>query len=260
MAKKKEYQIELKAENKELQKRLRESSKELDKLKRKSKETQDSFKSFGKGFSAIAGSVTGLVAPILSTKVAFDEFTRVMERSQSAGDEFRNTIEGIREGLTNWLSSDFTSSLSDFVKSAKELAEFKDSLGNFNMSKELMESGLIAEIQDIRTQIVEAKENGDTKLINALIEQEKEKLNKMEELSKFNQEQITTYIQKTVKSTLPTGSFVDDFGIDEFNKMLTLSAKRWGDDMKKKAKEFAKEYQKTSDKWKMQIQPIMKHM
>lgn len=216
----------------------------------KSKKNVNGFQSDIAKMSGVAVSGVMKFAGVLGIAVTASEgFNKVMNSSQTLGDEYARTMDGLKGGVDQFFYSigsgdwtPFMSGLSETIRLAREAYNAMDQLGNTKMSFSYFDAKNQAIVQE---QITILKDKDSTE------EQKKAARELLDKTLKDQDEIVGQYkrrsnnaVQAMVKAAIGLDG-VDVSGID-IDKVLKLDVSSAGDEQKaqlaKQYKDFVDEY------------------
>lgn len=223
----------------------------------KSKKNVNGFQSDIAKMSGVAVSGVMKFAGVLGIAVTASEgFNKVMNSSQTLGDEYARTMDGLKGGVDQFFYSigsgdwtPFMSGLSETIRLAREAYNAMDQLGNTKMSFSYFDAKNQAIVQE---QITILKDKDSTE------EQKKAARELLDKTLKDQDEIVGQYkrrsnnaVQAMVKATIGLDG-VDVSGID-IDKVLKLDVSSAGDEQKaqlaKQYKDFVDEYDRLKAKF-----------
>lgn len=223
----------------------------------KSKKNVNGFQSDIAKMSGVAVSGVMKFAGVLGIAVTASEgFNKVMNSSQTLGDEYARTMDGLKGGVDQFFYSigsgdwtPFMSGLSETIRLAREAYNAMDQLGNTKMSFSYFDAKNQAIVQE---QITILKDKDSTE------EQKKAARELLDKTLKDQDEIVGQYkrrsnnaVQAMVKAAIGLDG-VDVSGID-IDKVLKLDVSSAGDEQKaqlaKQYKDFVDEYDRLKAKF-----------
>mgnify|MGYP001465213189 FL=1 len=223
----------------------------------KSKKNVNGFQSDIAKMSGVAVSGVMKFAGVLGIAVTASEgFNKVMNSSQTLGDEYARTMDGLKGGVDQFFYSigsgdwtPFMSGLSETIRLAREAYNAMDQLGNTKMSFSYFDAKNQAIVQE---QITILKDKDSTE------EQKKASRELLDKTLKDQDEIVGQYkrrsnnaVQAMVKAAIGLDG-VDVSGID-IDKVLKLDVSSAGDEQKaqlaKQYKDFVDEYDRLKAKF-----------
>lgn len=223
----------------------------------KSKKNVNGFQSDIAKMSGVAVSGVMKFAGVLGIAVTASEgFNKVMNSSQTLGDEYARTMDGLKGGVDQFFYSigsgdwtPFMNGLSETIRLAREAYNAMDQLGNTKMSFSYFDAKNQAIVQE---QITILKDKDSTE------EQKKAARELLDKTLKDQDEIVGQYkrrsnnaVQAMVKAAIGLDG-VDVSGID-IDKVLKLDVSSAGDEQKaqlaKQYKDFVDEYDRLKAKF-----------
>lgn len=223
----------------------------------KSKKNVNGFQSDIAKMSGVAVSGVMKFAGVLGIAVTASEgFNKVMNSSQTLGDEYARTMDGLKGGVDHFFYSigsgdwtPFMNGLSETIRLAREAYNAMDQLGNTKMSFSYFDAKNQAIVQE---QITILKDKDSTE------EQKKAARELLDKTLKDQEEIVGQYkrrsnnaIRAMVKAAIGLDG-VDVSGID-IDKVLKLDVSSAGDEQKaqlaKQYKDFVDEYDRLKAKF-----------
>lgn len=223
----------------------------------KSKKSVNGFQSDIAKMSGVAVSGVMKFAGVLGIAVTASEgFNKVMNSSQTLGDEYARTMDGLKGGVDQFFYSigsgdwtPFMNGLSETIRLAREAYNAMDQLGNTKMSFSYFDAKNQAIVQE---QITILKDKDSTE------EQKKAARELLDKTLKDQDEIVGQYkrrsnnaVQAMVKAAIGLDG-VDVSGID-IDKVLKLDVSSAGDEQKaqlaKQYKDFVDEYDRLKAKF-----------
>ena len=223
----------------------------------KSKKNVNGFQSDISKMSGVAVSGVMKFAGVLGIAVTASEgFNKVMNSSQTLGDEYARTMDGLKGGVEQFFYSigsgdwtPFMNGLTETIRLAREAYNAMDQLGNTKMSFSYFDAKNQATIQE---QITILKDKDSTE------EQKKAARELLDKTLKDQEEIVGQYKQRSqnalqamVKAAIGLDS-VDVSAID-IDKVLRLDVSSVGDEQKaqlaKQYKDFVDEYDRLKAKF-----------
>lgn len=223
----------------------------------KSKKSVNGFQNNITSMASVASSGIMKFAGALGAVITVSEgFNKIMNSSQTLGDEYSRTIEGLKGGVDQFFYSigsgdwtPFMNGLSETIRLAREAYNAMDQLGNTRMSFSYFDAKNQATVQE---QITILKDKDSTE------EQKKSARELLEKTLKDQEEIVGQYkrrsqnaVQAMVKAAIGLDG-VDVSAID-VDKILRLDVSAAGDDQKaelaKRYKDFQNEYDKLKAKY-----------
>lgn len=223
----------------------------------KSKKNVNGFQSDIAKMSGVAVSGVMKFAGVLGIAVTASEgFNKVMNSSQTLGDEYARTMDGLKGGVDQFFYSigsgdwtPFMNGLSETIRLAREAYNAMDQLGNTKMSFSYFDAKNQAIVQE---QITILKDKHSTE------EQKKAARELLDKTLKDQEEIVGQYkrrsnnaVRAMVKAAIGLDG-VDVSGID-IDKMLKLDVSSAGDEQKaqlaKQYKDFVDEYDRLKAKF-----------
>lgn len=223
----------------------------------KSKKNVNGFQSDIAKMSGVAVSGVMKFAGVLGIAVTASEgFNKVMNSSQTLGDEYARTMDGLKGGVDQFFYSigsgdwtPFMNGLSETIRLAREAYNAMDQLGNTRMSFSYFDAKNQAIVQE---QITILKDKDSTE------EQKKAARELLDKTLKDQDEIVGQYkrrsnnaVQAMVKAAIGLDG-VDVSGID-IDKILRLDVSSVGDEQKaqlaKQYKDFVDEYDRLKAKF-----------
>lgn len=223
----------------------------------KSRKNVNGFQNNITSMSSIACSGVMKFAGALGAVVTISEgFNRIMNSSQTLGDEYSRTMEGIKEGVDQFFYSigsgdwtPFMNGLSETIRLAREAYDAMDQLGNTKMSFSYFDAKNQATVQEQIT-ILKDKDSTD--------EQKKAARELLEKTLKDQEEIVGQYKRRSnnaVQAMVKAAIGLDGVDVSTVNidKILRLDVSSVGDDQKaqlsKQYKEFVDEYDRLKAKF-----------
>lgn len=223
----------------------------------KSKKNVSGFQNNITSMSSIACSGVMKFAGALGAVVTISEgFNKIMNSSQTLGDEYSRTMEGIKEGVDQFFYSigsgdwtPFMNGLSETIRLAREAYNAMDQLGNTKMSFSYFDAKNQATVQE---QITILKDKDSTE------EQKKAARELLEKTLKDQEEIVGQYKRRSnnaVQAMVKAAIGLDGVDVSTVNidKILRLDVSSVGDDQKaqlsKQYKEFVDEYDRLKAKF-----------
>lgn len=223
----------------------------------KSKKSVNGFQNNITSMASVASSGIMKFAGALGAVITVSEgFNKIMSSSQTLGDEYSRTMEGLKGGVDQFFYSigsgdwtPFMNGLSETIRLAREAYNAMDQLGNTRMSFSYFDAKNQATVQE---QITILKDKDSTE------EQKKAARELLEKTLKDQEEIVGQYkrrsqnaVQAMVKAAIGLDG-VDVSAID-VDKILRLDVSAAGDDQKaelaKRYKDFQNEYDKLKAKY-----------
>lgn len=223
----------------------------------KSKKSVNGFQNNITSMASVASSGIMKFAGALGAVITVSEgFNKIMNSSQTLGDEYSRTMEGLKGGVDQFFYSigsgdwtPFMNGLSETIRLAREAYNAMDQLGNTRMSFSYFDAKNQATVQE---QITILKDKDSTE------EQKKAARELLEKTLKDQEEIVGQYkrrsqnaVQAMVKAAIGLDG-VDVSAID-VDKILRLDVSAAGDDQKaelaKRYKDFQNEYDKLKAKY-----------
>lgn len=223
----------------------------------KSKKSVNGFQNNITSMASVASSGIMKFAGALGAVITVSEgFNKIMNSSQTLGDEYCRTMEGLKGGVDQFFYSigsgdwtPFMNGLSETIRLAREAYNAMDQLGNTRMSFSYFDAKNQATVQE---QITILKDKDSTE------EQKKAARELLEKTLKDQEEIVGQYkrrsqnaVQAMVKAAIGLDG-VDVSAID-VDKILRLDVSAAGDDQKaelaKRYKDFQNEYDKLKAKY-----------
>lgn len=223
----------------------------------KSKKSVNGFQNNITSMASVASSGIMKFAGALGAVITVSEgFNKIMNSSQTLGDEYCRTMEGLKGGVDQFFYSigsgdwtPFMNGLSETIRLAREAYNAMDQLGNTRMSFSYFDAKNQATVQE---QITILKDKDSTE------EQKKSARELLEKTLKDQEEIVGQYkrrsqnaVQAMVKAAIGLDG-VDVSAID-VDKILRLDVSAAGDDQKaelaKRYKDFQNEYDKLKAKY-----------
>lgn len=223
----------------------------------KSKKSVNGFQNNITSMASVASSGIMKFAGALGAVITVSEgFNKIMNSSQTLGDEYCRTMEGLKGGVDQFFYSigsgdwtPFMNGLSETIRLAREAYNAMDQLGNTRMSFSYFDAKNQAAVQE---QITILKDKDSTE------EQKKAARELLEKTLKDQEEIVGQYkrrsqnaVQAMVKAAIGLDG-VDVSAID-VDKILRLDVSAAGDDQKaelaKRYKDFQNEYDKLKAKY-----------
>lgn len=223
----------------------------------KSKKSVNGFQSNITSMASVASSGIMKFAGALGAVITVSEgFNKIMNSSQTLGDEYSRTMEGLKGGVDQFFYSigsgdwtPFMNGLSETIRLAREAYNAMDQLGNTRMSFSYFDAKNQATVQE---QITILKDKDSTE------EQKKAARELLEKTLKDQEEIVGQYkrrsqnaVQAMVKAAIGLDG-VDVSAID-VDKILRLDVSAAGDDQKaelaKRYKDFQNEYDRLKAKY-----------
>lgn len=223
----------------------------------KSKKNVNGFQSDISKMSGVAVSGVMKFAGVLGIAVTASEgFNKVMNSSQTLGDEYTRTMDGLKGGVDQFFYSigsgdwtPFMNGLAETIRLAREASDAMDQLGNTKMSFSYFDAKNQAIVQE---QITILKDKDSTE------EQKKAARELLDKTLKDQEEIVGQYrrrsqnaVQAMVKAAIGLDG-VDVSAID-IDKVLRLDVSSAGDEQKaqlaKQYKEFVDEYDRLKAKF-----------
>lgn len=223
----------------------------------KSKKNVNAFQSDISKMSGVAVSGVMKFAGVLGIAVTASEgFNKVMNSSQTLGDEYARTMDGLKGGVDQFFYSigsgdwtPFMNGLSETIRLAREAYNAMDQLGNTKMSFSYFDAKNQAIVQE---QITILKDKDSTE------EQKKAARELLDKTLKDQEEIVGQYkrrsnnaVRAMVKAAIGLDG-VDVSGID-IDKVLKLDVSSAGDEQKaqlaKQYKDFVDEYDRLKAKF-----------
>lgn len=223
----------------------------------KSRKNVSGFQNNITSMSSIACSGVMKFAGALGAVVTISEgFNRIMNSSQTLGDEYSRTMEGIKEGVDQFFYSigsgdwtPFMDGLAETIRLAREAYNAMDQLGNTKMSFSYFDAKNQAIVQE---QITILKDKDSTE------EQKKAAKDLLEKTLKDQEEIVGQYKRRSnnaVQAMVKAAIGLDGVDVSTVNidKILRLDVSSVGDDQKaqlsKQYKEFVDEYDRLKAKF-----------
>lgn len=223
----------------------------------KSRKNVSGFQNNITSMSSIACSGVMKFAGALGAVVTISEgFNRIMNSSQTLGDEYSRTMEGIKEGVDQFFYSigsgdwtPFMDGLAETIRLAREAYNAMDQLGNTKMSFSYFDAKNQATVQE---QITILKDKDSTE------EQKKAARELLEKTLKDQEEIVGQYKRRSnnaVQAMVKAAIGLDGVDVSTVNidKILRLDVSSVGDDQKaqlsKQYKEFVDEYDRLKAKF-----------
>ena len=237
--------------------RLKLKTNDFDANLNKSKKNVNEFQSDIAKMSGVAVSGVMKFAGVLGIAVTASEgFNKVMNSSQTLGDEYARTMDGLKGGVDQFFYSigsgdwtPFMNGLSETIRLAREAYNAMDQLGNTKMSFSYFDAKNQAIVQE---QITILKDKDSTE------EQKKAARELLDKTLKDQEEIVGQYkrrsnnaVRAMVKAAIGLDG-VDVSGID-IDKVLKLDVSSAGDEQKaqlaKQYKDFVDEYDRLKAKF-----------
>lgn len=223
----------------------------------KSRKNVSGFQNNITSMSSIACSGVMKFAGALGAVVTISEgFNKIMNSSQTLGDEYSRTMEGIKEGVDQFFYSigsgdwtPFMDGLAETIRLAREAYNTMDQLGNTKMSFSYFDAKNQATVQE---QITILKDKDSTE------EQKKAAKELLEKTLKDQEEIVGQYKRRSnnaVQAMVKAAIGLDGVDVSTVNidKILRLDVSSVGDDQKaqlsKQYKEFVDEYDRLKAKF-----------
>ena len=223
----------------------------------KSKKNVNGFQSDISKMSGVAVSGVMKFAGVLGIAVTASEgFNKVMNSSQTLGDEYARTMDGLKGGVDQFFYSigsgdwtPFMNGLTETIRLAREAYNAMDQLGNTKMSFSYFDAKNQATIQE---QITILKDKDSTeeqkKAARELLDKT---LKDQEEIVRQYKQRSQNALQAMVKAAIGLDG-VDVSAID-IDKVLRLDVSSVGDEQKaqlaKQYKDFVDEYDRLKAKF-----------
>ncbi|EOA55582.1 hypothetical protein HMPREF1214_03705 [Bacteroides sp. HPS0048] len=206
-------------------------------------------KTAGAGVMKFAGAI-GLAVG------ATEAFGKVMSSSQTLGDEYARTMDGLKGGVDQFFYSigsgdwtPFMSGLAETIRLARDAYDAMDQLGNTRMSFSYFDSKNQATVQE---QITILKDKDST-------EEQKQAARELLDKTLKDQEEIVGQYRRrsnnAVQAMVKAAIGIDgvDVSMIDIDKALRLDVSAMGDSQKEELsnqyKEFEREYDKLKDKF-----------
>ncbi len=206
-------------------------------------------KTAGAGVMKFAGAI-GLAVG------ATEAFGKVMSSSQTLGDEYARTMDGLKGGVDQFFYSigsgdwtPFMSGLAETIRLARDAYDAMDQLGNTRMSFSYFDSKNQATVQE---QITILKDKDST-------EEQKQAARELLDKTLKDQEEIVGQYRRrsnnAVQAMVKAAIGIDgvDVSMIDIDKVLRLDVSAMGDSQKEELsnqyKEFEREYDKLKDKF-----------
>lgn len=222
--------------------------------------SRKSFNNYQNSITSMSGAAASSVlkfAGAIGVAVTVSEgFNKVMNSSQTLGDEYARTMNGLKGGVDQFFYSigsgdwtPFMNGLAETIRLAREAYNTMDQLGNTRMSFSYFDAKNQATVQE---QITILKDKNSTD------EQKKAARELLEKTLKDQDEIVGQYRRRSnnaVQAMVKAAIGIDgvDVSMIDIDKVLRLDVSAMGDSQKKeldkKYKEFEKEYKTLKDKF-----------
>lgn len=223
----------------------------------KSKKNVNGFQGGISNMAKTAGASIIKFAGAIGIAVAASEgFNKIMNSSQTLGDEYARTIDGLKGGVDQFFYSigsgdwtPFMNGLTETIRLASEASDAMDRLGNAKMSFAYFDAKNQAIVQE---QITILKDKRSTE------EQKKAARELLEKTLKDQEEIVGQYKQKSqnaVQAMVKAAIGLDGIDVSsiDIDKILRLDISSAGDKQKaqlaKQYKDFVDEYDRLKDKY-----------